>query len=187
MRNTYNRFIKVLSLSGNLPVEFTDLKVAPKNLLHDIIKSLKLETHGKKLFDALKNSILISYDATPIPGVVDVPSEGVMVSRWALSSEFYIHPVSREALENYCTKIPQQGKNLLLTDGMKGYRLSQLAALLKICTEEVAPNVRNCFGGRWPALIHIHPEKGSFIDIEQFASLMTEMRNVFDILKANLS
>ena len=189
---TYNRFIKVLSASGNLPVEFTDLnygsmKVAPKNLLHDIIKSLKLETHGKKLFDDLKNCLLISYDASPISAAVDVPSEGVMVNRWALLSEFYIHPISREALENYFTKIPQQGKNLLLTDGMKGYRLSQLAALLKICTEEVAPNVRNCFGGRWPALIHIHPEKGSFIDIEQFASLMTEMRNVFDILKANLS
>ena len=35
--------------------------------------------------------------------------------------------------------------------------------------------------------MHIHPERGSFNDMEMFTSLMTEMRNVFDILKSNLS
>jgi hypothetical protein len=59
---TYNRFIKVLNASGNLPVEFTELnygrmKIGPKNLLHGVIKSLRLETHGKKLFEDLKDSL----------------------------------------------------------------------------------------------------------------------------------
>jgi hypothetical protein len=35
--------------------------------------------------------------------------------------------------------------------------------------------------------MHIHPEKGGSIDADQFGSLMTEMRNVFDVLKSNLS
>jgi hypothetical protein len=70
---------------------------------------------------------------------------------------------------------------------MKQHRMSQVAGLMKLCMEEVAPNVRNCFGARWPALMHIHPEKGGFTDAEQFGSLMTEMRNVFDVLKSNLS
>ena len=47
--------------------------------------------------------------------------------------------------------------------------------------------MRNCFGARWPALVHIHPDKGGFTDAEQFGSLMTEKRNVFDVLKSNLS
>jgi hypothetical protein len=65
--------------------------------------------------------------------------------------------------------------------------MSQIAALMKLCMEEVAPNVMNCFGARWPALVHIHPDKGGFTDAEQFGSLMTETRNVFDVLKSNLS
>ena len=108
---TYNRFIKVLNASGNLPVEFVELnygtmKIGPKNLLHSIIKSLRLETHGKKLFDDLKDSILIAYDIQPPVAVAEAPPEGIMINRWALLSEFYIHPVSRDALETYFTKIP---------------------------------------------------------------------------------
>lgn len=189
---SYNRFIKVLNASGNLPVEFTELnygsmKIGPKNMLHGIIKSLRLETHGKKLFDDLKDSLLFSYDVQPAAVTTDVPPEGITVNRWALLAEFYIHPASRDAHEDYFTKIPPAGKNQLLTDGMKQHRMSQVAALMKLCIEEVAPNVRNCFGARWPALINIHPEKGGFADAEQFGSLMTEMRNVFDVLKSNLS
>lgn len=70
---------------------------------------------------------------------------------------------------------------------MKAFRQSQLTELMKTCVEDVAPNVSNCFGERWPALLNIHPEKGSFSDVEQFSALLTEMKNTFDILKSNLS
>jgi hypothetical protein len=163
------------------------MKIGPKNLLHGIIKSLRSETHGKKLFDDLKDSLLISYNVAPSAATTDTPPEGITVNRWALLSEFYVNPASRDALETYFTKIPPEGKNQLLTDGMKHHRMSQVAGLIKLCMEEVAPNVRNCFCARWPVLMHIHPEKGGFTDAEQFGSLMTEMRNVFDGLKSNLS
>ena len=97
-----------------------------------------------------------------------------------------VHPAAREGLEAYHKKIPQEGKNLLLTDGMKAHRLSQVAALMKTCLEEVAPSVSNLFCERWPALANIHPEKGVFADVDQFAALLTEAKNAFDILKSNL-
>ena len=102
-------------------------------------------------------------------------------------SEFYIHPCSRESLEAYCSKIPSDGKNHILTDGMKAHRLAQITELMRICVEDVAPNVSNCFGDRWPALANIRAEKGTFADVDQFSALLTEMKNTFDILKANLS
>jgi hypothetical protein len=57
--------------------------------------------------------------------------------------------------------------------------MSQVGAIMKLFMEEVAPNMRILYGARWPALMNIHPEKGGFIDADQFGSLMTEMRNVF--------
>lgn len=113
-------------------------------------------------------------------------TEGVVVNRWALMAEFLVHPSALDALEAYHKKIPQEGKNLLLTDGMKAHRRSQIAGLMKICLEDVAPNVSNLFGEKWPALSSIHPEKGTFGDVDQFAALLTETKNAFDILKANL-
>ena len=186
---TYNRFIKVLNAEGNLPPEYGTLsygamKVAQKNFIHTAIRNLNIEVHGVKLFDSLKEAILSSYVTAP---VIPEAQEGVMVNRWALMSEFYISPLSREALESYCSKIPSDGKNHLLTDGMKSHRLNQMTELMRLCVEEIAPNVSNLFGDRWPALSGIHPEKGSFNDVEQFSALLTEMKNTFDILKSNLS
>ena len=68
---TYNRFLKVLNASGYLPVELSELnygsmKVAQKNMVQAIIKSLKEEVQGKKILDELKDTILHSYDAVPI-------------------------------------------------------------------------------------------------------------------------
>ena len=186
---TYNRFIKVMNAEGNLPPEYGTLsygamKVAQKKVVHAAIRNLNIEVHGAKLFDCLKEAILSSYvTASVIPEAL----EGVMVNRWALMSEFYVHPLSREALEGYCSKIPSDGKNHLLTDGMKAHRLNQMTELMRLCVEDIAPNVSNCFGERWPALSSIHPEKGTFNDVDQFAALLTEMKNTFDILKANLS
>jgi hypothetical protein len=96
-----------------------DSSCRPKKLLHGIIKSLRLETNGKKLFDDLKDSLLFSYDVLPAAVATDVPPEGTTVNRWTLLAEFYVHPASRDALETYFTKIPLEGKNQLLTDGMK--------------------------------------------------------------------
>ena len=162
------------------------MKVGEKAPLHASMRSLSIEVHGKDLFNKLKDSILFSYDVFPTAVHVSEPTEGVMVNRWALMAEFMIHPSALDALENYHRKIPQDGKNLLLTDGMKAHRRSQVAGLMKICVEDVAPNVTNLFGDKWPALANIHPEKGTFTDVEQFSALLTETKNGFDILKANL-
>ena len=188
---TFNRFIKVMFKEGKLPPDFSSqnygsMKVGEKATLHASIRSLSIEVHGKDLFDKLKDTILFSYDVFPTAVHVSEPTEGVMVNRWALMAEFMIHPSALDALENYHRKIPQDGKNLLLTDGMKAHRRSQVAGLIKICVEDVAPNVTNLFGDKWPALANIHPEKGTFTDVEQFSALLTETKNAFDILKANL-
>jgi hypothetical protein len=130
---------------------------------------------------------LTSYVTATANTAVPEISEGVVVNRWALMAEFYVHPLSRESLESYTSKIPQEGKNHLLTDGMKTHRQGQIADLMRICLDEVKPLVSNCFGERWPALLNIHPDRGSFSDVEQFSALLTEVKNTFDILKSNLS
>ena len=187
---TYNRFIKVLYGEGMLPPQYSDMnygamKVAQKTFIHTTIRGLSIEVHGAKLFESLKGSILISYVVSPV--IVPEITEGVVVNRWALMAEFYVHPLSREGLESYSQKIPSDGKNHILTDGMKSHRLSQLTELMRTCVEDIAPCISNCFGERWPALLNIHPEKGTFNDVEQFSALLTEMKNTFDILKSNLS
>jgi hypothetical protein len=70
----------------------------------------------------LKDILLFSYEAAPVSVGVEIPADGVIVNRWALMAEFYIQPTSREALGNYFIKIPQEGKNQISTDGMKGHR-----------------------------------------------------------------
>lgn len=188
---TFNRFIKVMYKEGKLPPEFGSqnygsMKVGERAALHAKITDLTLEIHGKDLFDKLKDSILLSYDV--IPAVVNVVdnTEGIVVNRWALMAEFLVHPDALSALEAFHQKIPQVGKNVLLTDGMKAHRKSQMAGLMKICMDDVAPNVSNLFGDVWPALANIHPEKGTFSDVDQFSALLTETKNAFDILKSNL-
>ena len=176
---------------GKLPPEFGaqnygSMKVGEKATLHASIKGLTVEIHGKELFDKLRDSILISYDIVPITVAVAEVTEGVVVNRWALMAEFLVHPSALDALEAYHKKIPQEGKNLLLTDGMKNHRRTQMAELMRICEEDVAPQVSNLFGEKWPALQNIHPENGKFTDAEQFSALLTESKNAFDILKANL-
>ena len=188
---SFNRFIKVLYKEGKLPPEFGaqnygSMKVGEKAILLSSIRGLSVEVHGNDIFDKLKDSILISYDVLPTAVHISEPTEGVMVNRWALMAEFMIHPSALDALEDYHKKIPQEGKNLLLTDGMKAHRKSQVAGLMKICLEDVAPNVSNLFGDKWPALANIRPEKGTFTDVDQFSALLTETKNAFDILKANL-
>ena len=188
---TFNHFIKVMFKEGKLPPEFGaqnygSMKVGEKATLHASIKGLTVEIHGKELFDKLRDSILISYDIVPITVAVTEVTEGVVVNRWALMAEFLVHPSALDALEAHHNKIPQEGKNLLLTDGMKNHRRTQMAELMRICEEDVAPHVSNLFGEKWPALLNIHPENGKFSDAEQFSALLTESKNAFDILKANL-
>ena len=180
-----------MSKEGKLPPEFNaqnygSIKVGEKATLHASLKALTVDIHGKELFEKLRDSILISYDIAPIAVAVAEVTEGVVVNRWALMAEFLVHPSALDALEAYHKKIPQEGKNLLLTDGMKNHRRAQIAELMRICEEEVAPQVSNLFGEKWPALLNIHPENGKFSDAEQFSALLTESKNAFDILKANL-
>ena len=70
---------------------------------------------------------------------------------------------------------------------MKIHRQGQIADLMRICLDEVKPLASNCFGERWSALVTIHPDRGSFADVEQFSALLTEEKKTFDILKTNSS
>ena len=182
---SFKRFIKVMAKEGKLPPEFGSqnygsMKVGEKATLHASMKALTLEIRGKDLFYKLRDSIPVSYDITPVIATATEATEGVVVNRWALMAEFLEHPSVLDALEAY------HKRNLLLTDGMKAHRRSQIAGLMKICLEDVAPNVSNLFAEKWPALSSIHPEKGAFGDVDQFAALLTETKKAFDILKANL-
>ena len=185
---SFNRFIKVMYKEGKLPPEFGAQNYGSmKAILHSSIRSLSVEVHGKDIFDKLKDSILVSYDVLLTAVHVSEPTEGVMVNRWALMAEFKVHPSALDALEDYHKKIPQEDKTLLLTDGMKAHRKSQVAASMKFCLEDVAPNISNLFGDiMWPALANIRPEKGTFTDVDQFSALLTGTKKAFDILKANL-
>jgi hypothetical protein len=103
---TYNRFIKVLNAEGLLPPELAALnygamKVAQKTMIHTTIKSLSIDVHGDNLFTSLREAILTSYVTATANTAVPEISEGVVVNRWALMAEFYVHPLSRESLESY--------------------------------------------------------------------------------------
>ena len=124
---TFNRFIKVMFKEGKLSPElsaqnYISMKVGEKATLHASIKALKVDIHGKELFEKLRDSVLISYDIATIAVAVAEVTEGVVVNRWALMAEFLVHPSAHDALEVYHRKIPQEGQNLLLTDGIKNHR-----------------------------------------------------------------
>lgn len=66
------------------------MKVAQKTYIHTTIRGLSIEVHGAKLFETLKETILSSYVVSAV--VVPEISEGVVVNRWALMAEYYVHP-----------------------------------------------------------------------------------------------
>ena len=109
------------------------------------------------------------------------------MNRWALMIEFYVHPSSRDELTRYFTKLTSDERPAVLTDGIANYKKDLVTKLVRICMEEVAPNVRNCFVENWPALSSIHPENGGFSSPDIFLQLMGEVRSSFDVLKSNLS
>ena len=113
--------------------------------------------------------------------------EGVLVNRWALMVEFYVHPSTREELTKYFTKLTSDERLGVLTDGIKNHRKTVITELMRICMEEVAPNVRNCFGEEWPAIASIHPENGTFPSQDIFIALLSEVRSSWDVLKASLT
>lgn len=102
-------------------------------------------------------------------------------------AEFYVHPSSRDELTRYFTKLSSDERPGVLMDGIKNHKRVAVTELLRICMEDVAPTVRNCFGEEWPALATIHPENGSFPSHDIFLSLLGEARSSWDVLKANLT
>ena len=70
---------------------------------------------------------------------------------------------------------------------MGNFKRDKLHELHRICMDDVATDVTNGFSEEWKALKSIHPENGSFLHLDNFADLMTEMKNTFDVLKSNLS
>lgn len=112
---------------------------------------------------------------------------GVVVNRWALMVEFYVHPSSREELTKYFTKLSAEERPAVLTEGISNHKRTIVAELMRICLEEVAPNVRNCFASEWPALSSVHPENGTFSSSDVFLQFLSEARSSWDVLKSNLS
>ena len=188
---SYNRVIKVLNNSGHLLADFGNIsygmmKPQQRVQLHGILQTLSSESHGTDLFEKLKDAI--TNKSEPTDSIKDNDSEGgVVVNRWALMIEFYVHPSSRDELTRYFTKLTTDERPAILTDGITNYKRNLVTELMRICMEEVAPNVRNCFIEEWPALSSIHPENGSFPSPDIFLQLLGEVRSSFDVLKSNLS
>ena len=188
---SYNRVIKVLNNSGHLPADFGNIsygvmKPQQRVQLHGILQTLSTESHGTDLFEKLKDAIANKSETTD--SIKDNELEGgVVVNRWALMIEFYVHPSSRDELTRYFTKLTSDERPAVLTDGIANYKEKLVTELMRICMEEVAPNVRNCFVESWPALSSIHPENGGFPSPDIFLQLLGEVRSSFDVLKSNLS
>ena len=154
--------------------------------MNGIIGALTQETHGKDIFDKLKDAALNRTEV--VVAVNESENEGgILVNRWALMIEFYVHPSSREELTKYFTKLSSDERPGVLTDGIKNHKRTAITELLRICMEEVAPNVRNCFGNEWQSLSSIHPENGTFPSHDIFIALLSEVRSSWDVLKSNLT
>ena len=188
---SYNRVVKAMNLLNLLPANFTTtsyglMKPNQRILLNTVICALSQEMNGKENFDKLKDAALNRIEASST--VIDIDNEGgVLVNRWALMVEFYVHPSAREELTNYFTKISSDERPGVLTDGIKNHKRTAVTELMRICMEEVAPNVRNCFVNDWQSLSSIHPENGTFPSSECSLALLSEMRSSWDVLKSNLT
>lgn len=175
---TFNRVVKVLNVNGLLPADFGQIsyglmKAQQKAQLHNIIKALNQENNGRDLFDKLQDAIT---NKVEVPAAIrDSDSEGgIVVNRWALMCESDVHSSSCEELTKYFTKLTADERPGVLTDGIGNYKKTAVAELMRICMEEVAPNVRNCFIEEWPALSTIHHENGTFSLSEVFLQLLGE-------------
>lgn len=188
---SYNRVVKLLNSNGHLPADFGNIsyglmKAGQKSPLHGIIQGLNQEKNGKDLFDKLKDAVLNKHDI--ISPINDSDAEGgVIVNCWALMAQFYVYLSSRDELTRFFTKLSSDERPGVLTDGIKNHKRAAVTELLRICMDEVAPTVRNCFGGEWPALATIHPENGNFASHDMFLSLFGEARSSWDVLKSNLT
>ena len=188
---SYNRVVKVMNTHNLLPANFTTIsyglmKANQKIQLNTVISALSQEINGKEIFDKLKDAALNRIEVAST--VTDIDNEGgVLVNRWALMVEFYVHPSAREELTNYFTKLSSDERPGVLTDGIKNHKRTAVTELMRICMDEVAPNVRNCFVNDWQSLSSIHPENGTFPSPECFLALLSEMRSSWDILKSNLT
>ena len=187
---SYNRVIKVLNNSGHFPADIGNsygiMKPQQPLQLHGILQNLSTESRGTDLFEKLKDAIANNVET--IVSIKDNESEGgVVVNRWALMIEFYVHPSSRDELTRYFTKLTSDERPAVLTDGIANYKKNLATELTRICMEEVAPNARNCFVENWPALSSIHPENGGFSSPDIFSQLLREVLSSFDVLKSNLS
>ena len=188
---TFNRVLKVLNTRGLLPANFGQIsyglmKSQQKIQVQVIIKSLSQESSGMDLFNALRDAVVNKVEA-PV-SISDSDSEGgIIVNRFALMCEFYVHPESREELTRYFTKLTADERPAVLTDGIANHKKTAVTELMRICMEEVAPSVRNCFGEEWPALAAIHPENGTFPSSDIFVQRLGEVRSSWDVLKSNLS
>jgi hypothetical protein len=188
---SYNRVVKVMNTLNLLPANFTTvsyglMKGNQKIQLNTVIGALSQEINGKEIFDKLKDAALNRTEV--VSAVNEIDNEGgVLVNRWALMIEFYVHPSARDELTNYFTKLSSDERPGVLTDGIKNHKKTAVTELLRICMEEVAPNVRNCFVSDWPSLSSIHPENGTFPSHDIFLSLLSEVRSSWDILRSNLT
>ena len=111
----------------------------------------------------------------------------MFVSRWALEVEYYVHPLARDELTKYFTKLTTEERPGVLTDGIWNYGRTAITELMRICLEKLAPCLLNCFGNIWKAFAFIHPENGTFPSQEILSALLTKVRGTWDVLQSNLT
>ena len=95
------------------------MKAGQKSQLYGIIQGLNQEKNGKDLFDKLEDAVLNKNDI--ISPINDSDAEGgVIVNRWALMAEFYVHPSSRDELTRFFTKLSSDERPCGGANGERG-------------------------------------------------------------------
>ena len=98
---TFNRVIKVLTNQGLIPPDIPTtsygiMKKDSRGRINAVIECLTLEKNGIDIFEKLREAIINRIDNSPTIVDSDTDGGGVIVNRWALMAEFYVHASSRD-------------------------------------------------------------------------------------------
>ena len=110
---------------------------------------------------------------------------GIAVNRFCLVAHLMIDHRAHADLVLYHERIPAGARPAALTDGISSTKNVILARLLQT-SQVISGSISNLFSEQHPCLSFIHPENGVLSTVAELKSLMTELKNRYDILKSNL-
>ena len=96
-------------------ISYGMMKVQQRTQLHAILQTLRTDSHGRDLIEKLKDAVTNKPEQSE--SIKDNELEGGMVvNRWALMIESYVHPSSRDELTKNFTKMTGEGRSAVLTE-----------------------------------------------------------------------